>query len=76
MAAARGQTLADTVEQLIQLIDASQSVCPERLMARKKYALIASVLADHGPEAGRQPLRDALPPLVADHEIRWVRAGW
>jgi len=51
-------------------------VFPERLIARQKYALIESVLEDFGSEADWQTLRDALPPLVADHEIRLVRAGW
>jgi ATP-dependent DNA helicase RecQ len=76
IATARGQTLAETCAQLIQLIDAGQAVFPERLIARKKYALIEAVLEDFGSEADWQTLRDALPPLVADHEIRLVRAGW
>jgi len=43
----------------------------------KKYALIESVLEDFGSVVGRQTLCDAMPrPLVADHEIRLVRAGW
>ena len=76
IATARGQTLPDTAAQLIQLMDAGQPVFPERLIARQKYALIESVLEDFGSEADWQTLRDALPPLVADHEIRLVRAGW
>ncbi len=76
IATRRNQTLAETSEQLIQLIDANQAVYPERLVARQKYALIEGVLEDFGSEADWQTLRDALPPLVADHEIRLVRAGW
>jgi len=33
------------------------------------------VLEDFGSEADWQTLRDELSPLVADHEIRLVRAG-
>jgi ATP-dependent DNA helicase RecQ len=76
IATARGQNLADTAEQLVQLIDAGQAVFPERMIARQKYALIEAVLEDFGSECDWQTLRDALPPLVADHEIRLVRAGW
>lgn len=46
------------------------------LFPRKKYELIESVLEDFGSESDWQTLREALPPLVADHEIRLVRAGW
>ena len=56
-------------------IDGGQAVFPERLIARKKYALIESVLDDFGSETDWQTLRDALPPLVVDHEIRLVRGG-
>jgi len=76
IATARGQDLADTAGQLVQLIDAGQAVFPERLIARQKYALIEGVLEDFGAAADWQTLRDALPPLVADHEIKLVRAGW
>jgi hypothetical protein len=68
--------LTDTAEELIQLIDAGQPVYPERLIARKKVDLIKDVLQDFGAQADWETLRDALPPLVADHEIRLVRAGW
>ncbi|MCP5413455.1 MAG: DNA helicase RecQ [Chromatiaceae bacterium] len=76
IASRRGQTLAETVAQLLKLIDAGQPVAPERLIAKRKYALIEGVLQDFGAGADWQVLRDALPPLVADHEIRLVRAGW
>ncbi len=76
IASRRGQTLAETVAQLLKLIDAGQPVAPERLIAKKKYALIEGVLQDFGTGADWQVLRDALPPLIADHEIRLVRAGW
>jgi hypothetical protein len=49
-----------------------QGVFPERFIARTKYTLIESLLEDFGSEADCQTLRDALPPLVADHEIRLV----
>jgi hypothetical protein len=48
----------------------------ERLIAMKKYKLIESVLEDFGLKADWQNLSDPLPPMVADHEIRLVRAGW
>ena len=76
IASARGQNLKDTAAQLVALIDAGQAVFPERLIAPRKYQLIESVLEDFGSEADWQTLRDALPPLVADHEIRLVWAGW
>ena len=76
IASRRGQTLAETVAQLLKLIDAGQPVAPERLIAKRKYALIEGVLQDFGAGADWQVLRDALPPLVADHEIRLVKAGW
>lgn len=76
IASRRGQTLAETAAQLLKLIDAGQPVAAERLIAKKKYALIANVLQDFGAGADWQVLRDALPPLVADHEIRLVKAGW
>jgi hypothetical protein len=43
---------------------------------QKKCALIEAVLEDFGSAADWQTLRDALPPLVADHEIGLVRVGW
>ena len=76
IASQRGQTLTETAEQLIKLIDAGQPVSAQRLIARKKYEMIESVLEDFGCAADWQILRDALPPLVADHEIRLVQAGW
>jgi len=76
IASRRGQTLAETAEQLVKLIDAGQPVEPARLIAPKKFQLIEAVLEDFGAEVDWQTLRDALPPLVADHEIRLVRAGW
>ena len=51
IATARGQTLTDTAEELIQLIDAGQPVYPERLIARKKVDLIEDVLQDFGAQA-------------------------
>jgi hypothetical protein len=48
----------------------------ERPITSKKYELIESVLEDFGSEADWQTLRDALPPLVVDHEIRLVRTEW
>ena len=71
-----GQTLADTGEQLVRLIEAGEAVFPERLIAPKKYAMIEEVLAQAGDEIDRRRVRDALPPMVADHEIRLVCAAW
>jgi hypothetical protein len=34
------------------------------------------VLEDFGSEADEQILCDALPPLVADHDLKLVKAGW
>jgi ATP-dependent DNA helicase RecQ len=76
IATASGLTLADTASQIVQLIDAGLAVFPERLIARRKYALIESALEDFGAQADWQLLRETLPPLVADHEIRLVLAGW
>ena len=71
-----GQTLADTGEQLVRLIEAGEAIFPERLIAPKKYAMIEEVLAQAGDEIDRRRVRDALPPMVADHEIRLVCAAW
>jgi len=76
IATQRGQTLTETAEQLVKLIDAGQPVQPARLVAPQKYRLIEVVLEDFGAQVDWQTLRDALPPLIADHEIRLVRAGW
>lgn len=76
IATRREQTLVETADQLVQLFKAGQNLYPERLIAPKKYQLIESVLDDFGSEADWEVLREALPPLVADHEIRLVLAGW
>jgi len=71
-----GRTLSETSEQLVQLIEAGESVLPERLIAPKKYAMIEAALEQAGDDIDGKRLRDALPPLVADHEIRLVCAAW
>lgn len=71
-----GQNIVHTTELIINLINTGQTVFPERLIARQKLTLIESVLEEFGSEADWQTLRDALPQLVADHEIRLVMAGW
>ena len=76
IATRRGQSLAETADQLIKVIEAGQPVLPERLLARKKVDLIEAVFEEFGAQADWQTLREALPPLVADHEIRLLRAGW
>ena len=71
-----GRTLADTSEQLVRLIEAGEAVFPERLIAPKKYAMIEDILAQAGDEIDHEHVRDALPAMVADHEIRLVCAAW
>ncbi len=76
IATERGQSLVETTQQLIKLLESGHSILPERLIATQKYKLIEKTLESHGDEANWQTLRDELPAFVADHEIQLVRAGW
>ena len=75
-----GRTLGDVSEQLINLIEAGEAVEPERLIAPKKFDMIEAVLSQLQKDDERKidigRLRDELPPLIADHEIRLVCAAW
>ena len=71
-----GRTLIEVSDQLVQLIEAGEPVFPERLIAPKKYAMIEAALAQAGRDADTKHLRQELPALVADHEIRLVCAAW
>ncbi len=74
-----GRTLSDISEQLIALIESGETVEPERLIAPKKYGMIEAVLnrlqGNDEQKIDVVRLRDELPPLVADHEIRLVCAA-
>ena len=70
-----GRTLSETSEQLVQLIEAGEPVIPERLIAPKKYAMIEAALAKVGDDVDAKKLREELPALIADHEIRLVCAA-
>jgi ATP-dependent DNA helicase RecQ len=71
-----GRTLIEVSDQLVQLIEAGEPVFPERLIAPKKYAMIEAALAQAGRDADTKHLRQELPALIADHEIRLVCAAW
>jgi len=71
-----GIGLADAAELFIGLANMGQSVDAQRLIAPRKYELISGVLLDCEDEPAWQTLREALPPLVADHEIRLVSNTW
>jgi ATP-dependent DNA helicase RecQ len=71
-----GIGLADAAELFIGLAKRGQPVDAQRLIAPRKYELIADILQDCDAEPAWQTLRDALPPLVADHEIRLVSSTW
>ncbi len=70
------QTLGDTSRILVELIEAGETVDPQRLIAPRKYAMIEALLDDSDSEPDLADLRAALPPLIADHEIRLVCAAW
>ncbi|WP_078120132.1 DNA helicase RecQ [Thiosocius teredinicola] len=70
------QTLGDTSRILVELIEAGEAVDPQRLIAPRKYAMIEALLDDSDGEPDLADLRAALPPLIADHEIRLVCAAW
>ncbi len=76
IATRRGLRLPEAAEQLLQLLRAGQPVIPERLLAPRKVELIEQALEQLGDRAEWQELRAALPPLVADHEIRLMHAAW
>ncbi|MEJ2577435.1 MAG: hypothetical protein P8106_12450 [Gammaproteobacteria bacterium] len=68
--------LAETADQLLRLLQAGQPVAPDRLLAPRKVELIEQALESLGDKPAWQELRTALPPLVADHEIRLMQAAW
>ena len=71
-----GRTLVETSEQLVQLIEAGEAVRPESLIAPAKFALIEAALSDAGNTVDAEKIRNELPPMIADHEIRLVCAAW
>ena len=71
-----GRSLREVGDRLVELIKAGEPVSPQQLIAPKKYAMIEAVLAQVGEDADVNQLREKLPPLIADHEIRLVRASW
>jgi len=71
-----GRPLVEISDQLVQLIKAGEAVFPERLIASKKYAMIEAALQQAGDDMDSKRLREDLPPLIADHEIRLVCAAW
>lgn len=70
------QTLGETSNMLIELIEAGEPVDPQRLIAPRKYAMIEAALDTHDDGPDLASLRAVLPPLIADHEIRLVCAAW
>jgi ATP-dependent DNA helicase RecQ len=76
IATRRGLGLAETADQLLRLLQAGQPVAPDRLLAPRKVELIEQALESLGDKPAWQELRTALPPLVADHEIRLMQAAW
>jgi ATP-dependent DNA helicase RecQ len=71
-----GLALAETGELLAGLIEAGEPIAAEQLIAPRKYAMIEAVLQQTGDDADPARVRNELPALVADHEIRLVCAGW
>jgi ATP-dependent DNA helicase RecQ len=71
-----GLGLVDAAELFIGLAKTGQPVDAQRLIAPRKYELISGVLLDLDAAPAWQTLRDALPPLIADHEIRLVSSTW
>jgi ATP-dependent DNA helicase RecQ len=71
-----GMALSEAGEMLSRLIASGEPVSPERLIAPRKYALIEAALEAAGDKPDPQRIREALPALVADHEIRLVCAAW
>jgi hypothetical protein len=61
---------------LVQLIEAGEAVRPESLIAPAKFALIEAALSDAGNTVDAEKIRNELPPMIADHEIRLVCAAW
>jgi ATP-dependent DNA helicase RecQ len=76
IATRRGLRLPEAADQLLGLLRAGQPVAPERLLAPRKVEMIEQVLEQLGDAVEWQALRSALPPLVADHEIRLMQAAW
>jgi ATP-dependent DNA helicase RecQ len=76
IATRRGLGLAEAADQLLRLLKAGQPVAPERLLAPRKVEIIERALETLGDDPAWQELRAALPPLVADHEIRLIQAVW
>jgi len=76
IASQRGLRLPEAADQLLRLLRAGQPVAPERLLAPRKVELIEQALEQLGEEVQWPALRAALPPLVADHEIRLMQAAW
>jgi ATP-dependent DNA helicase RecQ len=76
IASRRGLRLPEAAEQMLRLLQAGQAVAPERLLAPRKVEMIEQALEQLGEQADWRALRASLPPLVADHEIRLMRAAW
>ncbi len=76
IATRRGLRLPEAADQVLRLLRAGQPVAPERLLAPRKVEMIEQVLEALGDAVEWQALRSALPPLVADHEIRLMQAAW
>lgn len=64
------QGLVETATQLLALVEAGQPIRRERLLASSKIELIDKALDRYGDTAEWSVLRSALPPQVADHELR------